>query len=145
MGKIPNDVVIVVNLGYDRFVLPRGTSADDVAILANAKPIDESYVGGQTIFHPSVTEKSVDVSIIDTNRIQNFIDARNDKHAEYDIIVEEVESRLKDQEHRVVFFREKCIHIGTDEMEYVDLANPDNDPEKIINKIVYMALQRCAQ
>ena len=144
MTKPPDDTRIMINAGYSsKFILPTGTSADVMAVLVNAIPIDDTYHKGKNITHRSTTEdKRISVEIISADEITDFLDARDeDAHQEYDIIVSEVKDKLEGKKHAVVLFRSNQIKVGRTEIEYEDLANPEIDPEAIINAIVVEALK----
>lgn len=145
MAKSSSNTRILIEFGYsDRFLLPAGTSADQMAVLANAVKIDESYSGpSRGSLCPSQTSNSkVKVYIISANEISKFVDEREgeDAHEDYDIIIEEVKNRIGNKNHGVIRFRKKNIIVGDEEIDYEDLANPETDPETIIDSIVSKAL-----
>jgi len=130
---------ILIECGYHKIVLPVGTSADEIAILANATVVNSHYVGGKTVWYPNGDTDVVSISIINEKSITNFIDARGDDYPEYDIIIKNVKERLGDKNHKSIIFSNK-ITSGSKDFEYVDLADPEVDPEEIITTIVNAAL-----
>jgi len=132
---------ILIECGYHKIMLPAGTSADEIAILANATAISHQYVNGKTVWYPNGDTDVVSINIVNEKSITNFIDARGEDHPEYDIIIENVKERLNNSEnHGSIIFDNNTITSGSEKFEYVDLSDPEVDPEEIINAIVNAAL-----
>jgi len=133
---------ILIEFGYGgKFMLPGGTSADTMAVLANAIHVDDVRHKGKYVFCPKTDDSKIKISIVAEKDVCHFVDSRGDSdHQEYDIIVAEVTERLGNKPHGPIIFRSSDIYIGTEAIEYEDLADPDTDPETIIEKIVQAAL-----
>jgi len=133
---------IYVEFAYGKFILPEGTSADAMAILANAIPVETEYGGGKHHIHPSCEGKNIEIKIISSDVIETLIDVRGDEHQDYDIIFDEVKSALANKkDHGVVIFGSNNIRAHNEKFEYEDMANPDFDPEDLIKKIVCAAIE----
>lgn len=141
MAKAVPTTRIIVEAGYNKWILPEGTSADQISVLVNAIPVESSYLNGKNVTHLSRSQHmKVEMHVISVNDVKNFIDDRNDEHGEYDIIISEVRERLQDKVHAFVLFKKDKIFVGPEDVNYVDLANPDVDPETVIEDIVQKAL-----
>lgn len=142
MAKSPNGVRIHIDAGYSgKFILPEGTSADAMAILVNAIPVEQTYCNGEYQTHPDPSKNKILMTIVNIENMRYFVDARSeDNHTEYDIIIDEVKSKIKDTKHAVIVFGSSSIKVGKTSIEYKDLADPEVDPEVIISEIVDLAL-----
>lgn len=141
MSKTYDGARIVVEMGYHKFLLPKEASADQLSILVDAIPLESIYASGKNYL--CAEEKGgrrIEMSIVKSNDIRDFVDARNDKQVEYDIIIEEVKKRIGPN-HRTIVFRSDSITSGEEEFKYADLANPEVDPESIIEDILAAALK----
>jgi len=139
----PLSTRIILETGWATFILPEGTSADAMSILANAIKVETSY-NQKPKYSVSTSSGEIKVSIVDINDIGNFVDVRKeDDHQEYDIIIDEVKKQLQNEvdrdTHAVVYFGSENIKIGSEEIQYENLANPKNDPQEIIDFIVEKA------
>lgn len=142
MANPKSNTRILVEIGYTKFVLPEGTSADAMAILANAVPVGVSYGRGKHHIHPEHEDKKIDIRIIDAGDIETLLDLRGeDEHQDYDIIFNEVESALKGKDHGSVIFNSNRIEACDKRFEYADMADPEFDPQKLIGEIIEAALK----
>ena len=143
MIKPPANTRIMITGSWNtKFILPEGTSADLMSVLANAIPINDFYHGGKNHIYRECSDNKIEIKIISTNEISNFIDGRNeDHHPEYDIIISEIREQLGKKTHATIIFKENEIVVGKKTFNYADLASPETDPEKLINDIVEVALK----
>lgn len=136
------DSRIIIKAGYSEYMLPAGTSADQLSILTNAIPLKKTYINGDGN-HLHIDEQSsseIGIEIIKLSNIENFIDARNDNHEDYHLIVDQIKERI-DPNHRTIIFGRDEIFSGKEKFDYVDIADPETDPEQIINDIINAATQ----
>jgi len=143
MPKPPVGTRVLVEFGFgQKFMLPAGTSSDQISILVNAIKVNELYSTRGNNLHPIHNSESITIKIISSEDIKTFLDTRGENsHRDYDIIVQEVREAVKGHPHGVIMFNNKTMEIAGEEIEYEDLANPKVDPEEIIEHITRKALE----
>lgn len=144
MPTIDNNVRILIKCGYAKFILPAGISADAISCLSRAVPVDEHQITyREHIYSEKANDDDVEITIISSDKIVKFLDRRGDKkRGDYDIVLSEVKNRLDERKQKLaVVFHDSYANVGgMHKFEYVDLADPKNDPEKIISAIVDTAM-----
>ena len=141
---IDNKVRILLQCGYNKFILPEGTSADAISCITHAQQVDtHSITYNENLYTESTEATTIELKIIKGDKIVKFIDNRGKEHRELDIIVDQVTKKLDQKKQKFpVIFGLTNIVVKDFKVEYktINLADPAFDPEQLINKIINLAM-----
>jgi hypothetical protein len=133
---------ILIEVGYSKYILPEGTSAELVRNLVNSLRVDGVYLNGENIYYKNPDCSSdFKMQIIPAHTIKkqiNRIENENGKDDNKVFLIEQIREEIEKNkiEYELLIFNEDRIIAGNKKIDWPEISHPDFDPVAFIEEVI---------